>query len=384
MGWFGFGNKPDPLQDAALAALARKEQQEQLWLEQLNAEKQDLGILAERIKALTRENEKLKTVESENQKLKQELSRFQQIKQTAMPETAPAVPPTSFFAHISKLPPANEVKSNPASKPAPALDPAPKSVPASKAALAGAALAGAALAGESKPTLAFKPAPASAPTSKATPANESKTIIDSKAATASDSKPVPAPKSAPASNPTPKPAPVSKPAPASNPTRETAPASKSAPASNPTPEPAPASKSAPASNPTPEPARASKAAPALTPDPAPVPVEATGGSGIPTGDATKGAKLFKAKCAQCHTCEPGGSSKQGPALHGIIGRPAGSIGYDFTSAVKDSKIVWNDEHLFKFMLAPKKYVPGTKMVFAGLKKEAERADIIAYIGKQSE
>merc|ERR1712193_564612 len=214
--------------------------------------------------------------------------------------------PTSFFAHISKLPPANEVKSNPASKPPPALDPAPKSVPASKAALAGAALAGAALAGESKPTLAFKPAPA----------NESKTIIDSKAATASDSKPVPAPKSAPASNPTPEPAP------------------------------------------------ASKAAPALTPDPAPVPVEATGGSGIPTGDATKGAKLFKAKCAQCHTCEPGGSSKQGPALHGIIGRPAGSIGYDFTSAVKDSKIVWNDEHLFKFMLAPKKYVPGTKMVFA--------------------
>merc|ERR1711904_731352 len=199
---------------------------------------------------------------------------------------------------------------------------------------------------------AFKPAPASAPTSKATPANESKTIIDSKAATASDSEPVPAPKSAPASNPS--------------------------------PEPAPASKPAPASNPTPEPAPASKAAPALTPDPAPVPVEATGGSGIPTGDATKGAKLFKAKCAQCHTCEPGGSSKQGPALHGIIGRPAGSIGYDFTSAVKDSKIVWNDEHLFKFMLAPKKYVPGTKMVFAGLKKEAERADIIAYISKQSE
>jgi len=97
---------------------------------------------------------------------------------------------------------------------------------------------------------------------------------------------------------------------------------------------------------------------------------------------TKGAKLFKAKCAQCHTCEPGGSSKQGPALHGVFGRPAGSIGYDFTSAVKDSKITWSEEHLFKFMLAPKKYIPGTKMVFAGLKKEAERADIIAYIKSQ--
>jgi cytochrome c len=76
-----------------------------------------------------------------------------------------------------------------------------------------------------------------------------------------------------------------------------------------------------------------------------------------------------------------GSNKQGPCLHGVLGRPAGSLNYDFSNAVKDSGIVWSDEHLFKFMLNPKKYVPGTKMVFAGLKKEGERADIIAYINE---
>jgi len=64
-----------------------------------------------------------------------------------------------------------------------------------------------------------------------------------------------------------------------------------------------------------------------------------------------------------------------------MGRKAGSLNYDFTNAVSGSGIVWNEEHLFKFMLAPKKYIPGTKMVFAGLKKEGERADIIAYINE---
>jgi len=101
---------------------------------------------------------------------------------------------------------------------------------------------------------------------------------------------------------------------------------------------------------------------------------------VPAGDAKKGAKLFKAKCAQCHTCEPGGVSKQGPALHGMFGRLSGTVaGFGYSGAMVDVGITWSEKHMFEFLVAPKKYVPGTKMVFAGLKKPAERADLIAYI-----
>jgi len=125
-----------------------------------------------------------------------------------------------------------------------------------------------------------------------------------------------------------------------------------------------------------------EAAPAPVPAPASVvadPVAPVEGA-TASGNVTKGAKLFKAKCAQCHTTEPMGSSKQGPALHGVIGRTAGAIsGFQYSGALEGSKITWNDEALSQFMINPKKYVPGTKMVFAGLKKENERNDIIAFI-----
>merc|ERR1712048_1453048 len=125
------------------------------------------------------------------------------------------------------------------------------------------------------------------------------------------------------------------------------------------------------------------AAPADAPKPTPAP-DAGGGAGsapaLAGGEIAKGAKLFKGKCAQCHTTEPMGTSKQGPALHGVIGRKAGTIGgFAYSGALVDSKITWNDEQLSQFMINPKKYVPGTKMVFAGLKKENERNDIIAFI-----
>mmetsp|Transcript_138522 Transcript_138522/g.244704 ORF Transcript_138522/g.244704 Transcript_138522/m.244704 type:complete len:83 (+) Transcript_138522:1-249(+) len=75
-----------------------------------------------------------------------------------------------------------------------------------------------------------------------------------------------------------------------------------------------------------------------------------------------------------------GASKQGPALHGVMGRLAGSIaGFQYSEKLVASKIIWNDSALSEFMINPKKYVPGTKMVFAGLKKEKERNDIIAFI-----
>jgi len=105
---------------------------------------------------------------------------------------------------------------------------------------------------------------------------------------------------------------------------------------------------------------------------------------VPEGDVKKGAKLFKAKCAQCHTCEKGGNVKQGPPLFGIFGRTSGQAdGFTYSEANKDSGIVWSDKHMFEYLVNPKKYMPGTKMVFAGVKKEKERADLCEYLRGQA-
>merc|ERR1712241_1202033 len=101
---------------------------------------------------------------------------------------------------------------------------------------------------------------------------------------------------------------------------------------------------------------------------------------VPEGDEKKGAKLFKAKCAQCHTIEKGGNAKQGPPLWGIMGRQSGTYdGFAYSEANKASGIIWSDKHMYEYLVNPKKYIVGTKMVFAGLKKEKERADLIEYM-----
>merc|ERR1711912_191420 len=105
---------------------------------------------------------------------------------------------------------------------------------------------------------------------------------------------------------------------------------------------------------------------------------------VPAGDVKKGTKLFKAKCYQCHTIEQGGNAKQGPPLWGVIGKASGTTeGFTYSEANKSSGIVWSEKHLFEYLINPKKYIPGTKMVFAGLKKPKERADLIAFMKEQS-
>ena len=101
---------------------------------------------------------------------------------------------------------------------------------------------------------------------------------------------------------------------------------------------------------------------------------------VPAGDVKKGAKLFKGKCAQCHTIEKGGATKQGPPLWGIIGKQSGTTdGFIYSEANKSSGIVWSDKHLFEYLVNPKKYIVGTKMVFAGVKKPEERSNLIEFM-----
>lgn len=103
------------------------------------------------------------------------------------------------------------------------------------------------------------------------------------------------------------------------------------------------------------------------------------------GNEARGERLFNQQCKACHTVEKGGASTVGPNLHGLFGRKAGDEGgYQSSDAMKKSGIVWDDKTIADYLKDPKGKVPGTKMVYIGLKQDAQQQDMIAFLKKATQ
>ncbi len=102
------------------------------------------------------------------------------------------------------------------------------------------------------------------------------------------------------------------------------------------------------------------------------------------GDVAHGEKVFK-KCAACHSIIKGGKNAIGPALYNVVGRKVGIIeGYKYSKALAAYDKEWTFEELNGFLIKPAKWVKGTKMAYAGLRKERDRASVIKYLNENSD
>ena len=102
------------------------------------------------------------------------------------------------------------------------------------------------------------------------------------------------------------------------------------------------------------------------------------------GDVTIGEKVFK-KCAACHSIVKGGKNNIGPALYNVVGRKTGVVSdYKYSKALASYDKEWTFEELNGYLIKPAKWVKGTKMAFAGLRKEKDRASVIKYLNQNSD
>lgn len=94
---------------------------------------------------------------------------------------------------------------------------------------------------------------------------------------------------------------------------------------------------------------------------------------------TAGKKVF-ARCKACHTINDGGRNRVGPNLYGVFGRKSGAVeGFNYSKAMIAADITWTEETVSEYLAKPKTYIPKNKMSFIGLKKEADRDNLIAYL-----
>ncbi len=102
------------------------------------------------------------------------------------------------------------------------------------------------------------------------------------------------------------------------------------------------------------------------------------------GDIVSGEKIFK-KCAACHSINKGGANKIGPALYNVVGRKVGGVAdYKYSKALASYDKKWTFEELNGFLTKPSTYLKGTKMSYAGLRKETDRASIIKYLNQSND
>ena len=101
-------------------------------------------------------------------------------------------------------------------------------------------------------------------------------------------------------------------------------------------------------------------------------------------DINHGEKVFK-KCSACHSIEAGGGNNIGPALYNVVGRKIGAIeDYKYSKALLEYEKNWTFEELNGFLIKPAKWIKGTKMAYAGLRKEKDRASVIKYLNENAD
>jgi len=105
---------------------------------------------------------------------------------------------------------------------------------------------------------------------------------------------------------------------------------------------------------------------------------------VAEGDPDRGERVFR-RCVACHTVNEGGGHRQGPNLHGIFGAAAGAkAGYNYSKAMTNSGVVWNEETIAEYARRPREFIPGNRMIFVGIRDDGQIDDLIAYLRKATQ